>query len=126
MNRAFDRGAKVCHGSAVRRFVATLLMLAFVAATAAPAVAACRRSHDCCCGVAPPNALCAPDCCERVKTGGALLDPSVYVRHLAAFAATLAVRVPPPEPKGPTLAQPATERLVGLRKRAGPRIPLRI
>jgi hypothetical protein len=121
-----DRGAKVCHGSAVRRLVASLVMLAFVAATAAPALAACRRTHECCCGVAPANALCAPDCCERVKASGALLDSSIPFRHLAALVGTLGVRVLPPELAQPILAQPAADRLVGLHERAGPPIPLRI
>jgi hypothetical protein len=109
----------------VRRAIATLVLLAFVAAAGAPALAMCRRSHDCCCGAAPANVLCAPDCCDRVKAGGAGLNPSADVRQLA-LAATPAVRAFPPRLTQPAVGRPAGERLVGLHVRAGPRLPLRI
>lgn len=111
----------------MRRLIALLVLLAFVAATAAPAIAACRmraEQKECCCEPAPANAICAPDCCSRVKAASpiaglthfrGLLTVHAAVSKWSSFA-VFASRAP----------TPAARSLVALHERAAPRLPLRI
>ncbi|HEX6837192.1 MAG TPA: hypothetical protein VF334_11500, partial [Polyangia bacterium] len=100
----------------------------FVAATAAPAIAACRMraARDaCCCAPPPANALCAPDCCDRAQPCRSLVDLTTHLRGLALLAAPLFWSLPRLDAT-PAGAAPAARALVGLHERAAPRLPLRI
>lgn len=117
----------LCHGSGVRRFVASLVLLAFMGAIAAPALAACRMAADeCCCDPAPDNALCAPDCCDTVGRAHVTFDPSSAFRATTLIAD--AVTSAPSDVDFLVRALPrlVPRLLVALHERAGPRLPLRI
>jgi hypothetical protein len=124
----FDRDGKVCHRGGVRRLIALLLMVAFVAATAAPALAACRMGtaeRECCCPPPPANSICPPDCCDAVKAARP-------VAHLSMQGRTLYVLLQPALAVGAfdiftrTAMVPGDRSLVALHERAAPRLPLRI
>jgi hypothetical protein len=112
----------------MRRVIAVLVMLAFAAATAAPAIAACRMraaQKQCCCKPAPSNSLCAPDCCDTASPAPA----ADLTTHLRAFAfVELSLIVPSPffVEAAKTFASPPAAALIGLHERASPRLPLRI
>lgn len=110
----------------MRRLCALTILVAFVAATAAPAIAACRMRAEqqaCCCTPAPPNALCAPDCCDRAAPLRAV-DLTTHLRGIA-LPAPLALSSLPRLTAISSAALP-TRALVGLHERAAPRLPLRI
>jgi hypothetical protein len=112
----------------VRRLIALLVMLAFAAATAAPAIAACRmraQEKECCCTPAPANSLCAPDCCDLVKAGHSLADVATHLRGFSIVAAPTIV-VSHSSPAACARSLPTARMLVGLHERAAPRLPLRI
>jgi hypothetical protein len=112
----------------VRRLIASLALVAFVAACAAPAIAACRMrsaQRACCCKPAPANSLCQPDCCQIVRAARPVADLSRHVRTLYLFAdpptvLTLGWLAPASSTPAPARGQ------VGLHQRAAPRLPLRI
>jgi hypothetical protein len=124
----FDAAGKFCHRSAVRRLVAVVLMLVFVAATAAPAFALCRlraAPHECCCQPAPPNSICAPDCCATARPAHPVAAVTTQLRGLAFVAApTLGLCLP--FDRAASLSPPTSGALVALHERAPPRLPLRI
>ena len=113
----------------MRRLIAMSAVLAFVAAMAAPALAACRMraaQEDCCCEPAPANSICAPDCCAAAKPAAGVLDVMAHARGL-----TFAV-APTPRWSANAVATaslgstPRATLLVALHERATPRLPLRI
>ena len=111
----------------MRRLIALLAMLAFVAATAAPAIAACRmraEQQECCCEPAPANAICAPDCCDTVKSA----SPIAGITHFRGLLAVHAAESQSASCAGFTccVPPPAARSLVGIHERAAPRLPLRI
>ena len=113
----------------MRRLLALWVLWSFVAATAAPALAACRmrsRQKACCCAPAPPSSVCAPDCCDAAGPARPLADPIAHVRGLLFVAhpppAPCPARFAPARPDAP----PTSRALVGLHERAAPRRPLRI
>lgn len=111
----------------MRRLCALSILLAFVAALAKPALAACRMHTGrdrCCCAPAPANALCAPDCCARARPL-AMVELTTHLRGvtlpaLVALAPLLLFDLSAPS------ALPRRGALVGLHERAAPRLPLRI
>ena len=93
----------------MRRLCALSVLLAFVAALAAPA---------------PANALCAPDCCNRARPLAAV-ELTTHLRGvtlpaLVALAPLLLLDLSAPS------ALPRRRALVGLHERAAPRLSLRI
>lgn len=125
----FDDAAKLCHRSCMRRVVALLALLAFAAATAAPAMAACRMraaQNECCCEPAPSNSLCAPDCCGTAKPTNRTGDVTTQLRGLTFVAPPALVVSLGLVGCKPSLAPPTAGALVRLHERAAPRLPLRI
>jgi hypothetical protein len=113
----------------VRRLIATLVMLALVVATAAPALAACRRvtaQKSCCCAPAAAHRLCPPDCCARALPDSTPIAPSTEVRGLAVAPPPVSASILPDLPPSPTLVRPTARSFVRLHERAAPRRPLRI
>jgi hypothetical protein len=105
----------------MRRLIALFVLLALVAATAAPALGACRMiggQKECCCKPAPAKVICAPDCCDTAK----LAQPVAHVAtHLRVFIVVAVL----PE-LAPRDAAPVARSLVGLHAQAAPRLRLRI
>jgi hypothetical protein len=113
----------------MRRAIALLVMLAFAAATGAPAFAAgCVRSQQkkCCCPQAPANSICAPDCCDVIHASRALGDlPAQRRTVLLVGAPALGISFWSSNTSNSALS-PTARLLVGLHERAAPRRPLRI
>jgi len=112
----------------MRRLLALSILIAFVAATAAPAIAACRMraARDaCCCAPAPANTVCAPDCCDRAQPWRSIADLTTHLRGFALLAVPLFWWLPRLDAT-PARTSPAARALVGLHERAAPRLPLRI
>jgi hypothetical protein len=113
----------------VQRFIASLILLAFVAATAGPAIAACRMraaKDACCCEPAPASSLCAPDCCDRVLQARPLADLSTSVPGFVLVAQPALSAFARSELSPRALASPPACWRVGLHQRAAPRLPLRV
>lgn len=113
----------------MRRAIASLAMLAFLVATAAPALASCRMraaQAECCCAPAPANTLCSLDCCASVKATRGLGHVSTPLRAillLDSHCGTVFSRID----LAPRLvARPGRTLLVGLHERASPPLALRI
>jgi len=111
----------------MRRLIGSLVLVAFVAACAAPAIAACRMraaERECCCKPARANSLCEPDCCQIVKAARPIADLSRHARLLQWFAdPPIVLALASLAPASPT---PALACVIGLHQRAAPRLPLRI
>jgi len=113
----------------MRRLIALLVMLAFAAATAAPAIAACRMraaQKECCCDPAPPNSLCAPDCCDTVKAARPIAELSTQIRGFFVFALPIILDLSHIDVLPRPLASPSARLLVALHERMAPRLPLRV
>jgi hypothetical protein len=112
----------------MRRPLALLVLLAFVAATAAPALAACRMAggqKECCCEPPAANAICAPDWCDTAKSARPTADVATHLRgFLPVGTPFLLVSSIVPSPA--RRVAPVPRVLVGLHERAAPRLPLRI
>ena len=113
----------------MRRLVALLVLLAFAAATAAPAIAACRMrtaQKECCCDPAPASSICAPDCCDTAKPAHRIGDVTAQLRGFVFVAQpTLLLSLTLVE-CAHSAAPPTAGALVRLHERAAPRLPLRI
>ena len=113
----------------MRRLLALFVLLAFVAATAAPALAACRMAgaqKECCCDPPPANAICAPDCCDTAKAARRLGDVATRLRSFGIVASPVALVSFSLTEVAFQHAAPVARALVGLHERAAPRLPLRI
>ncbi|MGZ3442071.1 MAG: hypothetical protein ACXVDD_21275 [Polyangia bacterium] len=113
----------------MRRPLALLVLVAFAAATAAPAIAACRMRaalEECCCDPAPSNAICAPDCCDTAKPAHRIGELATHLRGFAFVAPPTLVLSLALVDGAHGLAPPTPGALVGLHERAAPRLPLRI
>jgi len=112
----------------VRRLIAALLVLAFVAATAAPAIAACPRGpqEDCCCDPPPSNSLCAPDCCGTWKPAQPIVNVTAQLKQLAVVAPALVSSIGLVDLAFSGHPLPTAHWFVGIHARAAPRLPLRV
>lgn len=113
----------------MRRLAALLVLLAFAAATAAPAIAACRMraaQKECCCEPAPSNSICAPDCCDAAKPAHRIGDVTTQLRGFAFVAQPTLLLSLALIDCAHSPAPPTAGALVRLHERAAPRLPLRI
>lgn len=114
---------------AMRRLMALVALLVFAAATAAPAMAACRgraAQPACCCDPAPANSLCAPDCCARLDAAPPLGQVSPSLRGFGLFSPPRPARFAHVALSSPLGGRQRARWLVGLHQRAAPRLPLRL
>ncbi len=113
----------------MRRLIALWVVLAFVAATTAPAFAACRMraaQHECCCKPALANSICAPHCCATAKPTSAVGDVTTQLRGFAFVAAPALPFTMRSIDAARSTTAPRSVALVGLHERSAPRLPLRI
>ncbi len=124
----FDADGEICHGGDMRRPVALFTLLALAAVMTAPAIAACRMraaEESCCCEPAPPNTLCAPDCCGQLEAQPRG-DVSTHLRGLLLSSQVASPSAFTVEKPAISAALPAAPLRVRLHQRSAPRLPLRI
>jgi hypothetical protein len=112
----------------VRRLISLFVVLFLVAATTAPAVAACRMrivQKKCCCKPAAANSLCAPSCCDMISAARPIADASARVRGFTPFIPLTIPFAHPRVDEDCSLSASVGSR-IGLHERAAPRLPLRI
>lgn len=113
----------------MRRLLALVTLLAFAAATAAPAVAGCRThaaDNPRCCAPAPSRSFCAPGHCDLVAAGALVARATAQPRGFILLAQPLLRSAAQLELWSRPLAPPSARLRVGLHLRAAPRLPLRV